>query len=80
MTLVLVCIRGSGHVEHNDIHYAVGQGDELRLPTEIGVCAFLPAVEVTLLEIVIPMERAIDDHAPTENLIATPGDSEMDTE
>jgi len=51
---VLVCIQGSGHVEQNNIRYAVGKGDVWLLPAEIGVCAFLPGDEVTLLEIAIP--------------------------
>jgi mannose-6-phosphate isomerase len=50
---VLVCIQGSGHVEHN-IPYAVGEGDAWLLPAEIGVCLFRPAEETTLLEIAIP--------------------------
>jgi len=54
MPRVLVCIQGSGHVEHNNIRYAVGKGDVWLLPAEIGVCAFLPGEEVTLLEIAIP--------------------------
>jgi mannose-6-phosphate isomerase len=51
---VLVCLHGSGHVEHNKIRYAVGKGDVCLLPASIGVCAFLPEEEVTLLEIAIP--------------------------
>ena len=51
---VLVCIQGSGHVEHNNIPYAVGKGDAWLLPAEIGVCPFQPAEEATLLEIAIP--------------------------
>ena len=51
---VLVCIQGYGHVEHNNFRYAVGKGDVWLLPAEIGVCAFLPGEEVTLLEIAIP--------------------------
>jgi len=54
MPRVLVCIQGSGHVEHNNIRYAVGKGDVWLLPAEIGVCAFLPGEEVILLEIAIP--------------------------
>jgi mannose-6-phosphate isomerase len=51
---VLVCIQGSGHVEHNNIPYAIGKGDVCLLPAEIGVCPFRPADEITLLEIAIP--------------------------
>jgi mannose-6-phosphate isomerase len=51
---VLVCIQGSGHVEHNNIRYAIGKGDVWLFPAEIGVCPFQPAEEATLLEIAIP--------------------------
>ncbi len=56
---VLVGIQGSGHVEHNNIRYAVGKGEVWLLPAEIGVCAFLPGGEATLLEIAIPTSAAI---------------------
>ena len=51
---VLVCIQGSGHIECNNIHYAVRNGDVWLLPAEIGICPFRPAEEITLLEIAIP--------------------------
>ncbi|MGA3128688.1 MAG: type I phosphomannose isomerase catalytic subunit [Candidatus Korobacteraceae bacterium] len=51
---VLVCIEGSGQVEHDNIPYAVGKGDVWLLPAEAGECAFQPGGEVTLLEIAIP--------------------------
>src|SRR6202167_4429944 len=47
---VLVCIGGSGQVEHGNIPYAVSKGDVWLLPAEAGVCAFPPRQEVTLLE------------------------------
>jgi len=50
---VLVCIGGSGRLEHAGIPYAVGNGDVWLLPAEAGVCAFQPTKEVTLLEIAI---------------------------
>jgi mannose-6-phosphate isomerase len=50
---VLVCIGGSGQVEHNNIPYAVDKGDVWLLPAEAGACAFQPSEEVTLLEIAI---------------------------
>ena len=50
---VLVCIGGSGQVEHGNIPYAVGKGDVWLLPAEAGACAFRPSQEVTLLEIAI---------------------------
>jgi len=51
---VLVCIQGSGNIEHNEIRYAIGKGEVCLLPAEIGVCAFLPGEEVTLFQIAIP--------------------------
>jgi len=51
---VLVCIQGSGQLEHNNIPYTVGKGEAWLLPAEIGVCPFRPAEETTLLEIAIP--------------------------
>jgi mannose-6-phosphate isomerase len=50
---VLVCIAGSGQVEHGNTPYAVGKGDVWLLPAEAGVCTFRPSQEVTLLEIAI---------------------------
>jgi mannose-6-phosphate isomerase len=51
---VLVCIQGSGHVEHSNILYTIGKGEVWLFPAEIGVCPFRPAEEMTLLEIAIP--------------------------
>ncbi len=51
---VLVCIAGSGQVEHANIPYPVGKGDVWLLPAQAGVCSFRPSPEVTLLEIAIP--------------------------
>ena len=50
---VLVCIGGSGQLEHARIPYAVGKGDVWLLPAEAGVCAFQASPQVTLLEIAI---------------------------
>jgi len=51
---VLVCIGGSGQVEHAGLPFAVGKGDVWVLPAEVGICAFKPSQETTLLEIAIP--------------------------
>jgi mannose-6-phosphate isomerase len=51
---VLVCIEGSGQVEHEGTRYEVGRGDVWLLPAVAGQCAFQPSGEVTLLEIAIP--------------------------
>ncbi len=51
---VLVCIDGTGQVEHGDTTYAVGKGDVFLLPAVLGACAFQPLGAVTVLEIEIP--------------------------
>jgi mannose-6-phosphate isomerase len=51
---VLVCIEGTGHIEHEGSTYAVAKGDVLLLPAVVGVCVFLPSSAVSLLEIGIP--------------------------
>jgi len=51
---VLVCIAGSGLVEHGGASYAIGKGDVFLLPAELGVCTFQPRGVVNVLEIEIP--------------------------
>jgi mannose-6-phosphate isomerase len=51
---VLVGIEGSGQITHDGTPYAVGKGDVWLLPAEVGVCAFEPSGEATMLEIAIP--------------------------
>jgi mannose-6-phosphate isomerase len=51
---VLVCLDGSGQVEHGSIPHPVSKGDVWLLPAEAGVCRFRPSGEVTLLELAIP--------------------------
>ena len=51
---VLVCIEGTGNIEHGGTDYAVGKGDVFILPAVIGACAFQPSSAVTLLEIALP--------------------------
>jgi len=51
---VLVCIEGSGEVEHDGATYAVGKGDVLLLPAVVGACGFRPSIAVSLLEIALP--------------------------
>ena len=51
---VLVCIEGTGRVEHGGETYAVGKGDVLLLPAAVGACAFRPSGAVTLLEVALP--------------------------
>jgi mannose-6-phosphate isomerase len=51
---VLVCISGTGLVEHGGEFYAAGKGDVVLLPASVGVCSFRPSGSVTLLEAAIP--------------------------
>ena len=51
---VLVCIEGTGRVEHGGQTYAAAKGDVLLLPAAVGVCAFRPSGAVTLLEVALP--------------------------
>ncbi len=53
---VLVCIEGTGQVEHNGDTYAVQKGEVWLLPAVVGVCTFRPNNRVSLLEIAIPQE------------------------
>lgn len=51
---VLVCLEGTGRVEHGGETYAAAKGDVLLLPAAVGVCAFRPSGAVTLLEVALP--------------------------
>ena len=66
----LICIDGSGQVEHGRILYPVSKGDVWLLPAEAGVCAFRPSGYVTLLEIAIPRQREIEECAKTSRVDA----------
>ncbi len=50
---VLVCIEGTGNVEHNGADFAVEKGAVVLLPAAVGVCRIRPERPVTLLEIAI---------------------------
>ena len=51
---VLVCLTGDGQVEHAGAHYAIGRGDVLLLPAEVGACLCRPRGAISLLEISLP--------------------------
>jgi mannose-6-phosphate isomerase len=53
---VLVCIEGSGELEHKSVKYAIGKGDVVLLPAVTGACVCRPASSVTLLEVSLPGE------------------------
>ena len=51
---VVVCIEGTGQLEHAGAAYAAERGDVLLLPAGLGVCVFRPQGAVKVLEIGIP--------------------------
>jgi mannose-6-phosphate isomerase len=51
---VLVCIEGTGNVDHEGLTYSVSRGEVWLLPAAVGVCSFRPQGQVTLLDIAIP--------------------------
>jgi mannose-6-phosphate isomerase len=51
---VLVCIEGTGRLEHGSETYAAGKGDVWLLPAGVGACTFRPSGPVTLLEVALP--------------------------
>lgn len=53
-TRILICLKGKGEIEHDDVVYALAKGDVFLLPAEVGQCNFWPSNEVNLLEIAIP--------------------------
>jgi mannose-6-phosphate isomerase len=54
MPRVLVCLGGSGCLEHIGIRYAFAKGDVLLLPAVIGACTCLPDGAASVLEISLP--------------------------
>jgi len=51
---VLICVEGTGRVEHGGETYTVGKGDVWLLPAVLGACVFRPGSAVTLLEVALP--------------------------
>jgi len=51
---VMVCIEGTGRIEHSGETYAAGRGDVWLLPAAVGACPFRPSGSVTLLEVGLP--------------------------
>jgi mannose-6-phosphate isomerase len=51
---VLVCIDGSGLIEHGSATYAIDKGDVWLIPAVIGACVCRPNKTVTLLEAALP--------------------------
>jgi mannose-6-phosphate isomerase len=51
---VLVCLAGTGQLEHAGGRYAFRKGDVLFLPAVVGTCLCRPSAAVTLLELSLP--------------------------
>ena len=51
---VLVCLAGSGHLEHTGASFAFGKGDVFLLPSVVGACRCQPHGVVTSLEVSLP--------------------------
>jgi len=51
---VVVCIDGSGRIDHAGVDLAIGKGDTVLLPAVVGACLFRPEGSVTLLETSVP--------------------------
>jgi mannose-6-phosphate isomerase len=67
---VLVCIHGSGNIEHNGTLYAGGKGNVWLLPAEVGKCSFQPDGEVIMLQIAIPVKVDNSNSRPSVDLKA----------
>jgi mannose-6-phosphate isomerase len=51
---VLVCLSGSGHLEHDGSKYACAKGDVFLLPAAVGTCLCHPVSSMTMLELSLP--------------------------
>ena len=51
---VLVCIAGSGKLEHAGADYAIRRGDVFLLPASVGACCCRTSGAITLLDISLP--------------------------
>ncbi|MGA9113364.1 MAG: type I phosphomannose isomerase catalytic subunit [Candidatus Dormiibacterota bacterium] len=51
---VMVCIGGSGQLEHAGAAYAIARGDVLLLPAVVGACLLRPRGAVNVLEVGLP--------------------------
>ena len=51
---VLVCLEGTGRVEHGGETYSARKGNIWLLPAAVGACVFQPSGPVTLLEVALP--------------------------
>jgi len=63
---VVVCLDGTGTIEHGGVSFPVGKGDVFVLASVIGVCGFRPDDAVTVLELALPERLATDDPGTAE--------------
>lgn len=63
MARVIVCIEGSGELEHAGTSYRMRRGEVMILPACIGECSLRPRAAITVLEIALPGDtaRSIDE-------------------
>lgn len=54
--MVLVCVDGSGNIEHGGLDFPLTRGSVMLLPAAAGVCRFRPEGDATLLEIAVPSD------------------------
>jgi mannose-6-phosphate isomerase len=57
---VVVCLNGTGKIEHDRASFPVGMGDVFLLASVIGVCAFRPNGAATVLELALPQGPTTD--------------------
>jgi mannose-6-phosphate isomerase len=50
---VIVCIEGSGLLQHASVQYPVKKGNVVLLPAQVGICTFHPKNPVNLIEIAL---------------------------
>jgi mannose-6-phosphate isomerase len=55
MPRFLVCIDGMGQIMHDGNSYAIGKGDVMLLPAELGACSCVPLGSITLLDVSLPV-------------------------
>ncbi len=58
---MLVCIEGSGQVEHGGAAYPIARGDVLLLPAVVGACVLRPRGPVNVLEVALPESSTAHD-------------------
>ncbi|MGA3184214.1 MAG: type I phosphomannose isomerase catalytic subunit [Candidatus Dormibacteria bacterium] len=51
---VLVCMAGTGRVEHGGTEHPIGRGDVMLLPAVVGECTLRPRGPVCVLEVALP--------------------------